>query len=72
MAHHALNRDDGSRLPQDYLHFVANDAIPRVYKKQRWDFLLKILDWSVEMLASESNSTGLRIRFTKTRVASET
>ena len=33
--------------------------------------LMKTLDWSVEMLGRECNSTGLCIHFNKTRVASE-
>ena len=64
MNHHALNRDDGSYLPQEYLStLLANDVIPHeVYKKPRCDFrssLMKTLDWSVETLGRECNSTGL-------------
>ena len=34
--------------------------------------MMKTLDWSVETLGRECNSTGLCIHFYKTRVASET
>ena len=36
MNHHALNGDDGSYLPQEYLHLVANDVTAN--KKPRCDF----------------------------------
>ncbi len=54
---------------------LANDVTSGVYKKPRSDFrssLMKTLDWSVETLGCECNSTGLCIHFYKTRVASET
>ena len=52
-------------------HFGENllereQKIPRVYKKRRCDFrspLMKTLDWSVETLGRECNSTGLCIYF---------
>ena len=54
---------------------LANDVVPREYKKSRCDFrspLMRTLDWSVETLGREYNSTGLCIHFNTTRVTSET
>ena len=54
---------------------LANGVTSWVYKKRRCDFrspLMKTLDWSVETLGRECNSTGLCIHFYKTRVVSET
>ena len=69
-----------SYLPSVIYHLfisilLANNVIPRVYKKPRCVFrspLMKTLDWSVETLGRECNSTGLCIHFNKTRVARET
>ena len=74
--HHTLNRDDGSDLPQKYIStLLVNDVTSWVHKQPRCDFVLpmmKTLDWSVETVGRECNSTGLCIHFYKTRVASET
>ena len=77
MNHHALNREDGSHLSQEYLHLVDKCGHPSsINKKPRYDIrspLIKTLDWSAETLDRECNSTtGLCIRFNKTSVASET
>ena len=50
----ALNRDDGSYLPQEYLHFVGRwrhlDSLYKVMSFNIRSPLMKTLDWSVEML----------------------
>ena len=55
---------------------LADDVIPWIYEKPRWDFrspLTKTLDWSIEMLGRECYSTAWALhKFIKTRVATET
>ena len=41
MSNHALNRDDGAYLPEEYMHLIgrsAGDVIPWVFKKPRLQF----------------------------------
>jgi hypothetical protein len=48
MSNHALNRDDGAYLPEEYMH--------------HWQVTSSLgytLDWSVETLGLDYNSTGL-------------
>jgi hypothetical protein len=35
MSNHALNRDDGAYFPEEYMHSLAGDVIPWVFKKPR-------------------------------------
>ena len=56
----ALNRDDGSYLPHEYLYFVAmvDDVTVTVYKVTSFNIrspLMKTLDRSAETLAHECN-----------------
>jgi hypothetical protein len=38
MSNHALNRDDGAYLPEEYMHLIGSDVIPWVFKKPRLQF----------------------------------
>jgi hypothetical protein len=38
MSNHALNRDDGAYLQEEYMHPLAGDAIHWVFKKPRLQF----------------------------------
>jgi hypothetical protein len=39
MSNHALNRDDGAYLPEEYMHLIGRyDVIPWVFKKPRLQF----------------------------------
>jgi hypothetical protein len=80
MSDHALNRDDGDYLPEEYICILlADDVIPWVFKKP-WSHcnfrssmmktLYRLECWNVG--SSEYNSTGLCTHlYTCTRVASE-
>jgi hypothetical protein len=38
MSNHALNRDNGAYLPEEYMLSLAGDVIPWVFKKPRLQF----------------------------------
>ena len=60
MSNHALNRDDGAYLPEEYMHLIGTgDAIPWVFKKPRSPLMKTLDSWSVETLGLDYNSTGL-------------
>ena len=46
MSNHALNRDDGAYLPEEYMHLIGCECIYASH-------------WSVETLGLDYNSTGL-------------
>ena len=55
-------------LPEEYMYLMADDVIPRVFKKPHCNFgspLMKTLDWSVETFGLDYNSTGFCIHFYK-------
>jgi hypothetical protein len=59
---------------QNISTLLADDVIPRVYKKPRCDFrspLMKTLDCSVETLGRECNSTGICINLNQSGVKHE-
>jgi hypothetical protein len=59
---------------QNISTLLADDVILRVYKKPRCDFrspLMKTLDWSVETLGRECNSTGICIHLNQSGVKHE-
>ena len=54
----ALNRDDGSYLPQEYFILLADDFTLTIYKVMSFNIrsaLVKTLDRSVETLGRERN-----------------
>jgi hypothetical protein len=63
MSNHALNRDDSAYLPEEYMHLIGRWHHPLGYLRSHdCNFrspLMKTVDWSVEMLGLDYNSTGL-------------
>ena len=63
MSNHALNRDDGAYLPEEYMqsHWQVTSSLGYL-RSHDCNFrspLMKTLDWSVETLGLDYNSTGL-------------
>jgi hypothetical protein len=56
MSNHALNRDDSAYLPEEYMHLFG---YLRSHDCNFRSPLMKTLDWSVETLGLDYNSTGL-------------
>jgi hypothetical protein len=65
MSNHALNRDDGGTVPicqRNIFISLAGDVTLGYLRSHDCNFrspLMKILDWSVETLGPDYNSTGL-------------
>ena len=64
MSNHALNKDDGAYLPDEYMHLIGMQVTSFLGYLRSHDCnfrspLMKTLDWSVETFGLDYNSTGL-------------
>jgi hypothetical protein len=61
MSNHGLNRDDGAYLLEEYMHWQVTSSLGylRSHDCIFRSPLMKTLDWSVETLGLDYNSTGL-------------